>query len=78
MYWFMYILLFVVALCWSLFWYSLLYVLCSFAIILTKKRELVDLLLLSFGCLVPVMFCSSSSWRRGLQFVIVVFPDHTH
>ena len=30
------------------------YVLSSFAIILTKKRELVSLLLLSFGCLVNV------------------------
>ena len=34
----------------------ILYVLSSFAIILTKKRELVALLLLSFGCLVNVNF----------------------
>ena len=34
--------------------YALLYVLSSFAIILTRKRELVALLLLSFGCLVTV------------------------
>ena len=33
---------------------TLLYVLSSFAIILTRKRELVALLLLSFGCLVSV------------------------
>ena len=37
-------------LCRSLFWYALLYVLSSFAIILTKKRELVALLLLALGC----------------------------
>ena len=35
-------------------WYALLYVLSSFAIILTRKRELVALLLLSFGCLLTV------------------------
>ena len=40
--------------CWPLFWYALLYVLSSFAIILTRKRQLVALLLLSFGCLVTV------------------------
>ena len=39
-------------LCWSLFWYALLYVLSSFEIILMRKRKLVALLLLSFGCLV--------------------------
>ena len=33
---------------------SLLYVLSSFVIILTRKRELVALLLLSFRCLVTV------------------------
>ena len=33
---------------------ALLYVLSSFVIILTRKRELVALLLLSFGCLVAV------------------------
>ena len=32
----------------------ILYVLSSFAIILTRKRELVSLLLVSFGCLVTV------------------------
>ena len=41
-------------LCWSLFWYAFLYVLSSFAIPLTRKRELVALLLLSFGCKCPV------------------------
>ena len=38
----------------SLFWYALLYVLSSFAIILARKRELVAFLSLSFGCLVTV------------------------
>ena len=41
-------------LCWSLFSYALLYVPSSFTIILTRKKELVALLLLSFGCLVTV------------------------
>ena len=40
--------------CWSLFWYALLFVLSSFAIILTRKRELAALLLSSFGCLATV------------------------
>ena len=63
-------------LCWSLFWYALLHVISSFAIILTRKRELVALLLLSFGlschCKWPVTL------TVGLQFVIVVFLDHIH
>ena len=50
----MYLSLFVGVLCWSLFWYALHYVLSSFAIILTRKRELVALLVLSLGCLVSV------------------------
>ena len=68
-------------LCWSLFWSVLLYfVLSSFAIILRRKRELVALLLLSFGCLVIVnilLLFLTVPWV-GLQFVIVVFPEHTH
>ena len=52
----------------------------SFAIILTRKRELITLLLLSFGCLVtvnvPWLFLAVT-WV-GLQCVIVVFPDHAH
>ena len=45
-----------------------------------RKRELVALLLLSFGCFVTV----NVTWLLltvpcfGLQFVIVLFPDHTH
>ena len=53
-YCFKYLTLFVGALCWSLFWYSFLCVLSSFAIILTRKRELAVLLLLSFRCFVSV------------------------
>ena len=69
-------------LCSSLYWYALiiLYVLSSFAIMLTRKRELVALLLLSFGCLVTVnvlWLFLMVPWV-GLQFVIVVFPDHTY
>ena len=52
----------------------------SFAIILTKKRELVALLLLSFRGLVTVnvqWLFLKVPWVR-LEFVIVVFPDHAH
>ena len=66
-------------LCWSLFWYALLHVLSSIAIILTRKRELVALLLLSFGCLVSVnvlWLLLTVPWD-GLQCVIVVFHDHS-
>ena len=67
-------------LCWYLFWCVLLYVLSSFAIILTRKRELVALLLLPVRFLVTVnvlRLFPTVPWV-GLQCVIVVFPDHTH
>ena len=67
-------------LCWPLFWYALLYLISSFAIIFTRNRELVALLLLSFGCLVTVNVLwpfLTVPWV-GLQCVIVVFPDYTH
>ena len=55
-------------------------VLSSFAIILKRKRKLVALLLLSYRCIVtinvPWLFLKVS-WV-GLQYVIVVFADHTH
>ena len=38
----------------SLFWYALLCALPSYAVILKRKRELVALLLLPYGYLVPV------------------------
>ena len=52
----------------------------SFAIILTRKRKLVALLLLSYGCLVTVnvlWLFHTVPWV-GLQSVIVVFSDHSH
>ena len=76
----MYLPLFVGVLYSSLFWYALFYVLSSFAIILRRRRELVALRLLSFGCLVTVnvlWLFLMVPWV-GLQFVIVVFSDHTH
>ena len=67
-------------LCWSLFWYALLYVLSSFAIILTRKKELVALLLLSFECSKyhVALPHGAVGWSVGLQSVTVVFLDHTH
>ena len=50
----------------------------SFAIILMGKRELVALLSLSFWCLVIVVWLFLAVPWVCLQFVIVVFPDHTH
>ena len=50
----------------------------SIAIILMGKRELVALLNLSSWCLVMVERLFLAVPRGCLQFVIVVFPDHTH
>ena len=50
----------------------------SFAIILMGKRELVGLLSLSSWCLVFVVRLFLPVPQVCLQFVIVVFPDHTH
>ena len=72
--------LFVGVLFLSLFRYALLFGHTSFAIILTRKRELITLLLLSFRYLVtvnvPWLFITVP-WV-GLQCAIVVFPDHAH
>ena len=57
---------------------SLLYVHFSIAIILMGKRELIALLNLSSWCLVMVERLFLTVPRGCLQFVIVVFPDHTH
>ena len=67
-------------LCLSLFCYAILCVNSSFAIILKRKRCLVALLLLSYRCLVivNVQWLFLTVPLVGLQFVIVVFPDHTH
>ena len=57
---------------------TLLYVHSSIAIILMGKRELIALLNLSSWCLMMVERLFLAVPRGCLQFVIVVFPDHTH
>ena len=57
---------------------ALLYVHSSIAIILMGKRELVALLNLSSWCLMMVERLFLTVPQGCLQFVIVVFPDHTH
>ena len=61
-----------------LFCCTLLYVHSSIAIILMGKRELIALLNLSSWCLMMVERLFLAVPRGCLQFVIVVFPDHTH
>ena len=61
-----------------MFYCMLLYVHSSIAIILMGKRELVVLLNLSSWCLVMVEQLFHAVPWGCLQFVIVVFPDHTH
>ena len=63
-----------------LFCYALLCVHFSFAIILKRKRKLVALLLLSCRCIVIIntlLLFLTVPWV-GLQYVIMVFTDHTH
>ena len=62
----------------SMFCCTLLYAHSSIAIILMGKGELVALLTLSSRCLVMVEWLFLEVPRGCLQFVIVVFPDHTH
>ena len=64
----------------SMFCCTLLYVHSSIriAIILMGMSELVALLNLSPWCLVVVERLFLTVPRGCLQFVIVVFPDHTH
>ena len=57
---------------------TLLYVSSSFAIILIGKRVLVALLSLTSWCLAIVVLLFLAVPWVCLQFVIVVFPDHTH
>ena len=57
---------------------TLLYVPSSVAIILMGKRELVALLSVSSWCLMIVVWLFLTVPLVCLQFVIVVFPDHTH
>ena len=62
----------------SMFYCTLLYVHSSIAIILIGKKELIDLLNLSSWCLVMVERLFLAVQGGCMQFVIVVFPDHTH
>ena len=62
----------------SMFCYALLYVFSSFAIILMGKKELVALLSLPSLYLVIVLWLLLVMPWVCQQFVIVVFPDHTH
>ena len=62
----------------SMFCCTLLYVHSSIAIILMGKRELIALLNLSSWCLVMVERLFLAVPWGCLQFVIAVFPDHTH
>ena len=62
----------------SMFCCTLLYVHSSIAITLMGKRELIALLNLSSWCLVMVERLFVAVPPGCLQFVIVVFPDHTH
>ena len=57
---------------------KLLYIHSSFAIILMGEKELVALFGLSFCPLVFVVWLVLLVPWVCLQFVIVVFPDHTH
>ena len=57
---------------------TLLYVHSGIAIILMGKREQIALHNLSSWCLVMVEPLFLADPRGCLQFVIVVFPDHTH
>ena len=64
----------------SLFCYALLCVHFSFATILKRKKKLMALLLLSYRCIVNtnVLWLFLMVPWVGLQYVAVVFPDHTH
>ena len=62
----------------SMFWCASLCVHSSFAIILSGTRELVALLCLSSWCLVIVVWLFLMMPQVCLQFVTVVFPDHTN
>ena len=50
----------------------------SVAVILVGKRELIALLSLSSWCLAVVERLFLALPRGCVQFLIVVFPDHTH
>ena len=65
-----------------MFVFDLVFIICvlsSFAIILTRQRELVALLLLSFRCRLTkyVLWIFLTVPSVGLQCVVVVLPNHT-
>ena len=62
----------------SMFCCTLLYVHSSIAVVLVGRGGLVALLGLSSWCLVVVGRLFLAVPRGCLQYVIVVFPDHTH
>ena len=62
----------------SMFCCTLLYIHSSIAIILMGKRKLIALLNLSSWCLVMLERLFLAMPRGCLQFVIVVFPNHSH
>ena len=64
----------------SLFCFALLCVHFSFATIMKRKKKLMALLLLSYRCIVNinVLWLFLMVPWVGLQYVAVVFPDHTH
>ena len=62
----------------SMFCFTSLYVHSSIAFILMGKRGLVTLLDLSSWCRVMVAWLFLAVPWGCLQFVIVIFPDHTH
>ena len=62
----------------SMFCCALLCVLSGFAINLMGKREQVAFLCLSSWCLMIIVWLFHTIQWVCLQFVIVVFPDHTH
>ena len=62
----------------SMFCCALLCAHYSFAIILMEKRKLVALLNLSSWCLVIFVWLIFTEPCVFLQFVSVVFPDHTN
>ena len=64
----------------SMFCCASLCVISSFAIVLKEKRELVALLCLSswYVVIVIVLWLFLMVPCFGLQYVILVFPDHAH
>ena len=62
----------------SMFCCTLIYAPSSFTITMMGKRELVALLSLSSWCLMTVVWLFLAVPWVCLQFVIVVFPAHTH